>query len=271
MGKKLITYEDYIKNPMSRDNAVFSHREMYASLYRDKLDKIMVRENGEVKYYLYTDNLKGKYYVHIKIPSEVVPSFYYDVVVELSPGASPSTAITRTIKDYNVRFYSNDPSFVFTFAHAFLENGLFIEELKSKMSKEAIKNVAKEKNPSNQVGYVKSLYFAYLLMKDRGLFDKIKFESEANKFSLSQLLNNIEDADSKIAKRQEEGSKISKSKKIDKKKDVNNRNSSLNEPFREKNRDSKLDIRNTQKTKSSPNRNVKQSKGTKNIGKIKKF
>ena len=47
---------------------------------------------------------------------------------------------------------------------------MFIKELKDVMSKEAIKKVAQEKNPSNQVGYVKSLYFAYLIFKKENIF-----------------------------------------------------------------------------------------------------
>lgn len=270
MKKQLITFDDYIKNPMSKENAVFSHREMYANLYKDKLDKIMVRENGEVKYFLYTDKSADKYYVYIKVPSEVVPEFYYDVIVEFSP----SGVISRSIKDYNTRFYSNDPSFVFTFAHAFNENGLFITDLQSKMSKEAIRDVAKEKNPSNQVGYVKSLYFAYLIMKDRGLFDKIKFESEANPFNLRDLLSKIEDADIKIEKRREAESKLKKKPK----KEITNdkeRNSNLNSPFRERNAKQNLDIKDTPgvSLKNNIKKNISQTKKTvnKNIKGVKRI
>ena len=269
MKKILITYDDYIKNPMSKENAVFSHREMYAGMYKDKLNKIMVRENGEVKYFLYTSS--DKYYVYIKIPSEIVPEFYYDVVIEFSPNST----ISRSIKDYNVKCYSNDPSFVFTFAHAFIENGLFINELQPKMSKEAISNVAKEKNPSNQVGYVKSLYFAYLIMKDRGLFDKIKFESEASPLNLRDLLSKIEDADIKVSKRTEAGANLKKNKNTKKPTNDKERNSNLNSPFREKNTKQNLDIKTTSvvSLKNNMKKNISQTKKTinKNIGVVKKF
>jgi hypothetical protein len=278
-GSKNITFDDYIKNPMSRDNAVFSHRDMYATLYKNKLDTIMVRENGKANYFLYIDKKSGNYFVHIKVPSEVVPDFYYDVVIKFSP-TNAVTSMTRTIKDYNVKFYSNDPSFVFTFAHAFLENGLFIEELKSKMSKEAIKTVAKEKNPSNQVGYVKSLYFAYLIMKDRSLFDKIKFDSEANPLDIRRLLSSIEEADIKIAKRQDKGNELSKKNRTEKKKDQNdpNRNSSINQHSRDTKDKLGLSINSIPRASSGNKNNMKKTNsigkrdnGKNNISKIKKF
>ena len=74
-----ITFKDYINNPMGVKNSVFSNREMYRNLYKDKLDKLLVRESGKIDYYLYTN--KDIYIVHIKVPSETVKDFYYDVVL----------------------------------------------------------------------------------------------------------------------------------------------------------------------------------------------
>ena len=136
----------------------------------------------------------------MKIPSEVIEKFYYDVVVEFSEPKDKSL-IDSTLKNYNVKFYSNDPSFVYTFAHAFMKNNMFIAELKGVMSEEAIKQVASEKNPSNQVGYVKSLYFAYLIMKRENIFMKNKFLI-AKEINWKQLEKTITPANVKIAQRQ---------------------------------------------------------------------
>lgn len=193
-----MTFDDYIQNPMGRENAVISNRNMYRDLYKAKLDKILVRENGKIEYHCYSIGVK--YMCYLKIPSEVVPKFYYDVLVEFSP--SKKLVGSGSLKDYNVRFFSNDPSFVFTFAHAFIKNGLFINNFSDKMSEKAIKEVAKEKNPRNQVGYVKSLYFAYLIMQSRGLFSKLKY---VDPYSEVMVKRSIEPADKKIKDRQEAG------------------------------------------------------------------
>lgn len=193
-----MTFDDYIQNPMGRENAVISNRNMYRDLYKAKLDKILVRENGKIEYHCYA--IGKKYMCYLKIPSEVVPKFYYDVLIEFSP--SKKLVGSGSLKDYNVRFFSNDPSFVFTFAHAFLKNGLFINNFSDKMSEKAIKEVAKEKNPKNQVGYVKSLYFAYLIMQSRGLFSKLKY---VDPYSEIMVKRSIMPADKKIKERQEAG------------------------------------------------------------------
>lgn len=207
-----MTLEEYILNPMGKSNAVLSAaaREAQRKIYSSKFNNILLRENGKIDYFLY----KGKgavYYVHVKIPSEVVKNFYYDVVLKFT-GSDKLVANSSGLDKYEVQFYSNDPAFVYTYAYVFRKKGLFIPELAPKMSKKALKTPAHEKNPENMVGYVKSLYFAYLFMKQRGLFSKIKFVS-APDINIKSLLSNIEDADSKIEKRQELGEKVSKRKK----------------------------------------------------------
>ena len=206
-----MTYDQYIQNPMGVANAVFSNRNMYRDLYMTKLDKLLVREMGKIDYKLYKS--KKEYYVYIKIPSEVIEKFYYDVVIEFSEPEDKSL-IDSTLKNYNVKFYSNDPSFVYTFAHAFIKNKLFIKELESVMSAEAIKKVAVEKNPSNQVGYVKSLYFAYLILKKENVFDKKKFIL-AKDINWKDLIKNITPADIKISQRQDAAKeKAAKNKRV---------------------------------------------------------
>lgn len=186
-----------------------SNREMYRNMYAEKLDKILIRENGKIDYTLYTD--KDRYLIHFKIPSEVVPKFYYDTVVEFVPNGPKSMA--TTIKDYDVKFYSNDPSFVYTFAHAFIKNDIFIRDLLPRMSKEAVKKVATEKNPSNEVGYVKSIYFAYILMVRNSLFDKLKFKAFGQKYNRKRLLENITHAEEKIESRKKAEADLNKGKR----------------------------------------------------------
>lgn len=210
-----MTYEEYIKNPMGDKNAVITQREALRSMYTNKLDAILVREANHIDYKIY--NSKDAIYIHVKVPSEVVAKFYYDVVIKFT---QPKKAINTftSLDKCDVRFYSNDPAFVFTFAHAFIKNNLFIDELKPKMSKQAVKGVAKEKNPNNQIAYVKSLYFAYLIIKSKGLFNYNRAKTEAIPFNETYLLTQVENADKKIADRQEAGANLNSRKKADSKK-----------------------------------------------------
>lgn len=207
-----MTFDQYIQNPMGIANAVFSNRDMYRRLYAQKLNKILVRELGHIDYTLYKS--KSKYYVYMKIPSEVIENFYYDVVIEFYE-PKDKKLIDSTLKNYNVRFYSNDPSFVYTFAHAFMKNKIFINELKSVMSPEAIKKAAVEKNPYNQVGYVKSIYFTYLIMIRENLFNKLKYAT-AKEVDWKRLNRTITPANIKIAERQDAAKDKAEKRKKDK-------------------------------------------------------
>lgn len=201
-----MTFHDYIQNPMGRENAVISNRTIYRNLYQDKLDKILVREAGKIDIKAY--HVGKRYICYLKIPSEVIDKFYYDVLIEFRQpkGILPEADLSK----YLVRFYSNDPSFVYTFTHAFVKNDLFFKDFENKMSKKAIRERGKEKNPADQVGYVKSLYFAYLIMSKRGYFSKTKY---VDKYSKASLDREIEHADKKIKDRQEAAEKKSKERR----------------------------------------------------------
>lgn len=207
-----VTFKEYISNPMGRSTAVVSNRQLYDQFYRSKLDKIMVRENGKISYKLY--RAKHKYYAHLKIPSETVSNFYYDVVIEFSEPDKIIGDGRPTLTNYNVRFFSNDPAFVFNFVHAFNKNDLFITDLKDKMSSTALKTVGKEKNPKDEVGYVKSIYFAYLIMVQRDLFNKLKYTISYNEKIMKA---DIAHADTKIQQRTEAADIIAKRRKKEKK------------------------------------------------------
>lgn len=205
-----MTFEEYINNPMGIKSAVISNREMYRKMYTDKLNKVMVREVGKVDYQLYKS--KSKYYCYMKIPSEVVPNFYYDVIIEFSePKDGNKKFGDASLRNYDVKFFSNDPSFVYTFCYAFRKNGMFIDDYKEKMSPEALAQKPVEKNPTVSVGYVKSFYFAYLLMKKRDLFTKLKYVTLYDK---RRVLDQIMPADQKIKERQEAADNIRDKKRI---------------------------------------------------------
>ena len=180
---------------MGQKNSVISHREMYRAMYAEKLDKLYLRENGNINFTVYKH--KKGYYIHFKIPSESAEGVYYDTVFQF---IAPSTEqeLEDNIHNYTVKFFSNDPAFVFTFAYGFMQKDLFIQDLKSKLSKYTKNTPAFERNPDNQVNYVKSFYFAYLIMINKNMFLKVRLDSVAIDYSKSKLLTEVMHADEKI-------------------------------------------------------------------------
>jgi len=212
------TLNQYILNPQIKSGAVLNAtaREAIRKSYMDKYNAIMVRERNRIDYTLYKDSKNNRYFAHFKIPSEVIEKFYYDTILEFY--ADENIKNTSDLFEYNVKFYSNDPAFVYTYAYTFAHNDLFADGLETKMSRKAIKKEATERNPYNQVGYVKSIYFAYLAMKGRGLNNTERFNSESIKYSKVALLSNVEQADIKVGAREEAQNKLNKKKKVEREK-----------------------------------------------------
>ena len=204
-----MSFQQYIANPMGKHNAVFSQRDMYKRLYIEKFDKVFLREAGKINYTLYVDAKKDRYVAHIKVPSETVKNFYYDAVILFYSNDAASKS-SPSLQDYFVKFFSNDPAFVFTYLRVFLKNDLFFEDLKPKASKLALKQDPKIKNPYEVPGYSKILYFAYLFMKSKNLFAKHMYTSYGIPYSAKKLVDAVEHTDIKIAERQQLGEEQAK-------------------------------------------------------------
>ena len=210
-----ITFVKYMDNPGAGTSAI-GNRSMYRTFYKQKFDQLFVREQGRVKYTVYrTENNHDTYYIHIKIPSEKLTKLYYDVVLELFTTDNIQKTASN-IRQYFVRFYSNDASFVFTYARAFSLKGYFINELKQKINSKVFSDPSKVRNPKNETWYVKSLCFAYFVMEHYNLFSKPVLNQIAKKFSLSQLLMDVMDSDKKMAERQKYEEEIRLKKKAEK-------------------------------------------------------
>ena len=197
-----MSFDKYIDNPSG--GQVFTNRQMYKAMYKSKFDKILVREQGQIKFTVYkSEDANDSYYIHMKIPSEVIEKFYYDVVIQLFTTEN-SKKNNVNLREYAVKFYSNDPAFVYTFAHSFKKNNLFIKDLEPKMLKRALKDKAEIRNPKDNVWYVKSLVFAYLTMEKYHLFNRPMLNQHAIKYSKNIILPKITSADIKVKDRQHE-------------------------------------------------------------------
>lgn len=222
-----MSFQNYIDNPLGKRNAVFSQREVFKGIYTEKFNAVFLREAGKIDFHLFFNKTKDEYYILVKIPSETVPGFYYDVVIQFYTNNNALRAASD-LKDYNVRFYSNDPAFVFTYLRVFLKNDMFVDFLKSRSPKEALKKDPKEKNPYEIPGYVKSIYFAYLFMKLKNLFNKSFYTSYGETSQVQKkIIDLVRDADSVIAERQELGKKVAADNRREKK-TTNSANSRVN-------------------------------------------
>ena len=222
MARDGMSFDKYIDNP-SGAATVLTNRQMYKAMYKEKFEKVLIREQGVIKFVVYRSNdAYDSYYIYMKIPSEVIDKFYYDVVVRLFTNDNVKKT-NGSLRPYAVQFYANDPAYVYTFAHSFAKNKLFIEDLKPKMSRKALTTVAKVKNPKDDVWYVKSLYFAYLTMEKYGLFNRPMLNQNAKLYDKRDLISRITDADAKVQARQDAQEKINKENKQNKEREKKDR------------------------------------------------
>ena len=169
-----MTFDEYINNPQGKGASNNPGRGMYEQYYTGELDKLLLKVNGKIEYVLYTHH--DRFFIKFKIPHHTYQDFFYDVVVEFYTNNN-ALKVGRDLKKYDVRFYSNDPSFTFTWAYAFNKNGLLIKELRNKCSRLSLTQAPVVRNPSESAGYCKYIYYAYLLTKLYSLFEKSVFTS----------------------------------------------------------------------------------------------
>lgn len=193
-----MTLEEYISNPMGKGSMVIPNRELIRNNYNQKFQEMLSKNKDFDQIYMYKDG--DKFILHQNIPSETVDNFFYDVVFEFSSTAK-KIKDSSSLKDYHVKFFTNDPMFIYTYVYAFLKNDLVVDDLVSKLPKEARENKAKIKNRNNDIGYVKSIFFAYLNMKRKNLFLKDPYTAYGKKYSKRHLLSCIDDYDIKAQKR----------------------------------------------------------------------
>lgn len=260
-----MSFDKYIDNPSGAGSSAITNRSMYKEMYKKKFDTVLLREQGKIVYEIFKDDDKeDSYYIYMKIPSEVIENFYYDVVVRLYTKVNAKKA-NNILRSYAVQFYSNDPAFVYTFAHSFSKNKLFIDDLAPKMSKQALNNKATVKNPKDEVWYVKSLYFAYLTMEKYNLFNRYILDKSSKKYSKNDLIKKITDADTKIKARQEAQKKLDAKKKTESNKSKNNINKDNKKPVIEKPTKSVKYTKNSKTTKkTSITKTVKNTNNRKN-------
>lgn len=199
-----MTFQQYIDNPMGKSNAVFSQRSLFKERYTEKFNAVFLREAGNIVYNLYYDKDHDIYAIHMKIPAEEVSGVYYDVALKFYT-KSPEIHAAPTLDNYFVRFFSNDPGFVYTYMYVFEKEDMFFDELRARASRIALRRAPDVRNKYQVPGYSKIIYFAYLFMKLKNLFNKTFYRTNGLKYSPRDIMANIADAETKLAERDDAG------------------------------------------------------------------
>lgn len=169
---ELQTLSNFVNNPLGKGTSVLPNRELMVNdLKRRK--KIMEDQGKKFDVTVYKNDVTGIYYFHIIVPSETKRNNNYDVVIELSPPEKKGVFQKVGLDKYNARFFSNAPSFVFTYAHIMYNNDMGVKFLIKKYAREVIQKAPEVRNPTGVILYEKSIMFAALtLLEDSNYFSE---------------------------------------------------------------------------------------------------
>lgn len=214
MAKLKYTFQDYMNNPSGKGSAVNSIGKDTEAFEKELLS--LESRNGPSKYTVYRNSKSGGkivYYIHFQIPSST-KDFFNDVVVEFNQDSADGSGV-RHIKNYTVKFFSNDSNFIYTYAYTFKTHGLLISELEGHLPFRCLIQKPVMRNPDNAMGYNKSICFAYIIMVKHDLFNKDTLSRIAKSFGINKLSSEIP----KFDKKNQERNKLEKDIKTDKNKD----------------------------------------------------
>lgn len=163
---ELQSLSEFINNPLGKGTSVLPNRELIVNDFKRR-KKIMEGEGKKFPVTVYKNDVKGIYYFHVIVPSETNRKNDYDVVFELSPPEEKGVFKKVGLDKYKVRFFSNAPSFIFTYAHIMYNNGMGVKLLIKKLSREVILKSPDVRNPTGTILYEKSIMFAALTILEK--------------------------------------------------------------------------------------------------------
>lgn len=223
-----MTIKEYVENPMGKGDAALGTNKMVVKgVLSDKYRRLVSRK--KIKSYCYTGTKRGQITIHLVIPSETERENTYDVVFEFTP-TDKDAKDAKSLNGYDVRVFSNSPSFAYTFAYVYKKNGLLIESLTKKLGKQFVKIAPDVRNRYQIVNYEKYIFFGAMYLIESGLLAKsvldrqlmgmTPFNYPAKIRTLEQIMKEYDAAAAKVKKQKRKESVAQKRIDADKKKEL---------------------------------------------------
>ena len=229
--KRVVNFKDFMATPYGKGVTAINNKPLRQELetrYRD-LDKYGKKVKVD-KVYRHNDS----YFIHILIPSESERQNFYDVVIKFSPNKFTKTNKVSYVFSYDMKVFSNCPSFTYTFAHVYKKYGILCDELVDK--------------------YDKSVYFAiYFLSTNMSYLAVNNLDYLSKNNNLKALIKKIRNT--KEIKKSYEDAVL----ELRKKKDLEDKNKKYNK----KEADKKISISNKRETSDHVKKPRKATQATK--------
>lgn len=206
--KKVFTVESFLNNPTGDKGSNAMSRRLAYDSFVSKVHGLIQKQKKFITKYFLCD---GILYIRVNVPSESL-DITYDVVFSFKVGKSLPTG--NGLIAIPVRFFSNAPSFTYTYAYAFNMYGMIPTELKSKLSKESLVDFSKIRNPDLQSFYEKSITLALIYLRENGLFNTHNISTNLMKISTKRFVDSLKSAyDKETEYKQKNAEEVTKRKK----------------------------------------------------------
>lgn len=178
---KNFTLKSFLTNPTGDAGTQAIARKSTLEAYEVKLRTLLKSNKTKLKinYLKVEDSL----FMHLEIPSETFDKFFYDVLIEFENFEDSQT----TLETNRINFFSNSPSFAYTYAHTFQVFGISIIDLSNKFPDKIFTELPKVRNPDYHTFYEKTITFALIYIRDNSLTTVSNFKSKIQKLPASKL------------------------------------------------------------------------------------
>ena len=183
IGVRLMTIAEYLKNPYGK-GAAFTQ----SSKQKEELEKQLEELDSKfiARIYRYRDFV----IYHVVVPSVKKDYISYDVVIEVETKRLTAEAVTLEGLEFKV--FSNCPSFIFTYANVFRNNGMLCEWLLPKYNKEVRTKAPVQRNAYGIVGLERSLYLAMKYLHKHSYFKNGIYQTVGKKINgRTEIINSI--------------------------------------------------------------------------------
>ena len=182
---------DFYNNPMGKGSTAIQSKNVVVQDLIRRYNVIINDKNKKISFNVYKKD--NRYLIHFLIPSEKKGAKNnYDVILDFVPLDDKDVLNDKDIKRYPVRYFSNCPSFTYTYAYAFMVYESLVPELIKKYKKEVIDKAPMSRNPGLIMNYEKTIFFAiyHLLNTEKSYLNKNVLDMNHKTFS-SDVINKI--------------------------------------------------------------------------------
>lgn len=211
---------EFIDNPMGKGSTAIPSRHLIKEDLNRRFEELINNnKDKKIELTIYRDG--DEYYFHFLIPSESKERRNtYDVVLYFTLGEDGKDfASDKNLNRYFVKFFSNSPGFIYTYAYAFNLYGLLIESFANKYNKVVLEQPPVTRNPGEIISYEKTTYFAcYYLLKNPKYLNKSTINLIAKPYKEEILNKKIRNEDKIKMEIAQEKRRVEREKKEEEKK-----------------------------------------------------